>query len=86
MVSNSTIDIHFLTHNQTIAEIMPRATIPGADPVCAMWCPDKSHAEECMTTIMHSEKSHKRSKEISGLDFCCLSLEPFRRLTLLFIF
>lgn len=41
-------------------------------------------AEDWMPTIMHSEKPHKRTKKINGLDFCCLSLEPFRRLTLLF--
>lgn len=43
MNSNYTIDIHFLTSNQTIAEIMPRLSTLAADPVCAMWCPDSSH-------------------------------------------
>lgn len=43
-VSNYTIDIHFLTNNQTTAEIMPRVTVPAADPVCVMQCPDKAHA------------------------------------------
>lgn len=41
-------------------------------------------AEDWMPTIMHSEKPHKRTNKINRLDFCCLSLEPFRRLTLLF--
>lgn len=44
LLSNYAIDIHFLTNDQTMAEIMPRITRPGADPPCVMCCPDQSHA------------------------------------------
>lgn len=44
LLSNYAVDIHFLTNDQTMAEIMPRITRPGADPPCVMCCPDQSHA------------------------------------------
>lgn len=43
VVSNYTVDICFLTNNQTIAEIISRVTTPAAD-ACVMQHPDKSPA------------------------------------------
>lgn len=40
VVSNYIVDIHFLTNNQTIAEIMSRVTTPAAD-ACVMQHPEK---------------------------------------------
>lgn len=88
LLSSYARDIHFLTNNQTIAEIIPRVTRPGSNPQCVMWCPYKSHtvskrtnhSNSAFRTVSQKDQENQWSgfllplcRHSEGLQFFCFS-------------